>query len=110
LERVGEIFLGLGPLERNARASPYLQSGAAGRDRFLEPRRPTLSLPELPEGIAEIALRRGPLEWNALAGLRANTASVRDLEKYATDRAEPIGQGHHFQISWVDKENGDDPE
>jgi hypothetical protein len=42
--------------------------------------------------------------------LRANTASASDFEKYATDRPEPIGQGHNLQISWVDEENGDHPE
>ena len=35
-----------------------------GHHRFLKPRRPALPLSEPPERIAEIHLRRRPVEWN----------------------------------------------
>jgi hypothetical protein len=50
-----------------ARARARIQRLAIGRDRLLEPRRATFVLAERLKRIAEIVLRRGPLERYALA-------------------------------------------
>src|SRR3954463_14557277 len=46
LERAIKVGLGTRPLQGPALAGPFLQGGAIGRARLLEPRRPALPLPE----------------------------------------------------------------
>ena len=67
-ERSAEIHLGRGPIERHARAGPFLQGFAKGGDGLLEPRRPALPLAEAKERSAEIHLGHGPVERHARAG------------------------------------------
>ena len=54
-------------MERNPLARLFLQRRAIGRHRLLQPRRPALPLAERRERIAEIVLRRRPVERNPLA-------------------------------------------
>ena len=66
-QRIAEIVLRHGPVERHALARPFLQRVAIGRDRLLQPRRAALALAERRQRIAEIVLRHGPVERHALA-------------------------------------------
>jgi hypothetical protein len=45
-ERIAEVVLGPGPLERHPRAGQFLQGVAIGGDGLLEPRHPALPLAE----------------------------------------------------------------
>ena len=68
-ERIAEIHLGHGPIERHPLAGIFLQSFAEGGDGFLQPRRPALPLTEHFERSAEIHLGPGPIERRARAGI-----------------------------------------
>ena len=65
-QRVAEIVLRCSPLERRARARPFLERGAEGGDGLLEPHCAGLALPERPQRSAEIVLRHGPVERHAV--------------------------------------------
>jgi hypothetical protein len=66
-ERGAQVVLGLGPLERHALAGAFLQGGAEGLDRLLEPGWIALSLAQGPKRDAQVGLGPGPLQRHALA-------------------------------------------
>ena len=66
-KRGAEVVLRRRPVERHPLARPFLQRGAVGRDRLLQPRRAALALPERPERGAEVVLRHRPVERHPLA-------------------------------------------
>ncbi len=76
MERIAEIHLGRGPIERRARAGSFLQGLAIGGNRLLEPRRTTLPLAETHERGAEIHLGHGPLERHARAGIFLQSLAI----------------------------------
>src|SRR5262249_59799020 len=67
-ERIAEIGLSHGPVERHVLAGSLLQGGAKGINCLMEPRRAVLARAERHERIAEIVLGRGPAERRSLAG------------------------------------------
>src|ERR1700730_12196077 len=69
MERIAEIHLGHGPIERRARAGIFLQGLAIGGNGLLQPRGPALPLTQSCERRAEVHLCRGPLERHARAGI-----------------------------------------
>ena len=69
LERVAEVVLGRGPLQRDALARSDLQGGAIGADRLFEPLGAVLALAERRERGAEVVLGHRPFERDALARL-----------------------------------------
>ncbi|MGB6327069.1 MAG: hypothetical protein WBG11_15185 [Methylocella sp.] len=76
-ERITEIHLGCGPIERRALAGIFLQGIAINLDGLLDPRRPVLAFTERFERNGKIRVRQSPLEGALRARKESEAAAIR---------------------------------